>query len=333
MLNSFNFILFFLSCFFGISLAFGNDLITVKSEKISYKKFYNTYYTVGKCKFLNSYDYYSRFEGNIDYILNTPKDVLEGDILFAIDSKVVESEKMMAEVALYAADNSFNRDKVLFEKRLISKEIFDKSKEAFYRAKFNFDKSTLDYNNKIIKAKFNGHVGSIKYNLNDFVSKGSYLFSLVQDGEKLIFVDVSDMLYKKIKDSAQIFFYDIDQVEQKAVSFTVSDYLSNKGVISVKILTKDSSNLIHNSFVNVKMIYNVHDALSVPERSVLRDEDGHFIYKISNEQTIEKVYMKIGTVTEGRFEVLQNDHLKEGDLVVREGMSKVLEGSLVQILE
>ncbi|AFB21248.1 efflux RND transporter periplasmic adaptor subunit [Rickettsia canadensis] len=92
-----------------------------------------------------------------------------------------------------------------------------------------------------------------------------------------------------------------------------------------------SKSLLHNSFVDVMLIINPHKNLTVPESCIQRNNQGHFIYKIDGD-TSKQLYVKIGTRTEGLIEIISND-IKEGDLVVTEGMTKISDGSKVKILE
>ncbi|KJW02564.1 hlyD secretion family protein [Rickettsia endosymbiont of Ixodes pacificus] len=89
--------------------------------------------------------------------------------------------------------------------------------------------------------------------------------------------------------------------------------------------------ILHNSFVDVMLILNPHKNLTVPESCIQRNNQGNFIYKIDSD-TVKQLYVKIGTRTEGLIEITSDD-IKEGDLVVTEGMTKISDGSKVKILE
>jgi multidrug efflux pump subunit AcrA (membrane-fusion protein) len=89
---------------------------------------------------------------------------------------------------------------------------------------------------------------------------------------------------------------------------------------------------MHGSYVEIEITFNKHKGLSLPERTVLKNNDGNFVYAISEGNIVKQVYIQTGTRTGNMIEVIASD-LKEGDQVILSGLTKVYDGAKVSIVE
>ncbi|MBF8246429.1 MAG: efflux RND transporter periplasmic adaptor subunit [Rickettsia sp.] len=336
----------FLICFFlNFSLAIADEnvkktalpKVIVTAHTISYKNFSKTIHVIGLCRYLNSIDYYAQSDGEVDYLKDLSElKVKTNDFILGIDSSLYKQKLDLAYSSIFAAEKSYRRDQILFQKNIISEESLDHSKVSYEKAKYEMEVASKSYKNNFIIAPFDGKIGAIKLHLKDHVKKGEFLFSLTKnfdESEKIIFIDVSEKLYQKITNQTSITFYDLNNVKHSAEIISVSDYLSEKGVIQLKVKTTKKAKLIHNSYLDLEIIYDQHDALAVPEKSVLRDSEGHYVYKILEDQSLEKIYLKTKTPNDnqGIIEFLANDKLKEDDVIILDGVNKVQKHSLVEV--
>jgi membrane fusion protein (multidrug efflux system) len=62
-------------------------------------------------------------------------------------------------------------------------------------------------------------------------------------------------------------------------------------------------------------------SLGIPDTSVLVEGDKVYIYKVNNEDIVQKSEIKIGDRLEGYIEVFEG--IKEGEKIVAEGLKKV----------
>jgi len=63
---------------------------------------------------------------------------------------------------------------------------------------------------------------------------------------------------------------------------------------------------------------------------VLKNNQGDFIYVITPENKTKKTFVTLGIRTNNMIELLSDD-LKEGDLIVLDGLTKVYDGSEIII--
>ncbi len=70
----------------------------------------------------------------------------------------------------------------------------------------------------------------------------------------------------------------------------------------------------------------------MPNQSVQSNNKGeYFVYKI-NDNKVQQLYVKLGTSLNGLTEIISSE-IKEGDMVVLEGITKIYDGSVVQLLD
>ena len=88
----------------------------------------------------------------------------------------------------------------------------------------------------------------------------------------------------------------------------------------IKIENKELE-LISGSLLEVSVKFNLRNALSVPDTSVLVEGDKSYVYKVSKENIANKTEVKTGLRNNKNIEIISG--LNEGDTVVAEGLKKV----------
>ena len=309
------------------------ESVDVVPTKIISYNFQDQFTAVGQCKLEKSKTYHAKIDGTINSIsIIQGKNVSKGDILITIDSAIAKAQKSKAEASFESAQSIHKRDLSLLAKKIISKEVSDKSKVALEIARADLANANNTYNNMIITAPFDGYVGVVHARTGDDIKMGDYLFSLIANGNKTIFVELPETLFGKIDKNSEIFALDIDNNRARGSVLAVSNYLNDNGTITAKLAFPYETKIMHGSYVETQIIFNKHRALALPEKTILKNNKGNFLYAISEENKIKQIYVKTGTRTDNMIEVISDD-LKEDDLVVLEGLTKVYEGIQVQIIE
>lgn len=319
----------------NIKLANGKVLETidiVPTKIISYD-FYEQFTAVGQCKLENSKTYHAKVDGTIESIsIIQGKNVSKGDVLITIDSALAKAKKSKAEASFESAKSIFERDLSLLTKKIISQEAADKSRVILETARADLANANSAYNNMIITAPFDGYVGVVHARIGDDVKTGDYLFSLIAEGKKTIFVELPETLFGKIDKDSEIFASCTDNNKTPGSVLAISNYLNDNGTITAKLAFPDEAKITHGSYVETQIIFDKHKALALPEKAILKNDKGNFVYAISEENKIKRIYVKTGTRTGNMIEII-SDELNENDLVVLEGLTKVYEGLQVNITE
>jgi RND family efflux transporter MFP subunit len=315
------------------NLAQSEEAVLVKAVKVEMADLYDVFSVIGQCKNDNSRDYYANISGRIDFI--SPKQggaVNKNDIILIIDQDIAAAIKSQSIAALKNAENSYKRDKALFDRKYISDNELEKSANNFESAKLAYVKAMNNYDNQYIIAPFDGEIGVIKTKMNDEVKQGDYLFTIIaRNSNKNIFIELPETFYNKISQSTEILIDDNKLGKSKGKITAISQYLSDNGTINARIALNSDSNLIHGSYVNINLIINKHRNLTVPDQALQTNNSGNFVY-IIKDNIIKQVYVKLGTSLNGLQEVI-SDKITEKDMVVLSGFTKIADGSAVKLLD
>ena len=114
--------------------------------------------------------------------------------------------------------------------------------------------------------------------------------------------------------------------EVKTVSSRV-DPTSRSILAQIEILNPNLD-LIPGILLNIKVIYNERDSISIPEESLIIQGDNKFVYLIDN-NVLKRKNVKIGLRNFGKVEILSG--LEIGDNIVAEGTNKVRNKAKVKI--
>ena len=93
-------------------------------------------------------------------------------------------------------------------------------------------------------------------------------------------------------------------------------------------INNDNFELIPGSLLEVTVNFNLRNSLGVPDTSLILEGNKAYVYKISNDNTANKVEVKIGIRDSGYVEIISG--LNEGDIVVAEGLKKVRPGGKIK---
>lgn len=326
-------LILFLSTFLYHQDAFANfqNKIAVIPEKLTMSEFYEKHTVVGQVKLTNSKDYFAKIKGRVDFIsASQGTKISKGDVVMILDKEIAETSKSQAEANLHLMQSNYDRDLSLFKKKIISEEVANKSKSNLEQAKNEYAKVLTTYQNMVIKAMDDGYIGVIKANIADDVKEGDYLFSILTKSDFHIFVELPQILRGRILDSDVVYAHAEQGKLLTGKILAISDYLSNNGTITAKFEFPYSDYFLHGSFVETDIIFNKHKALALPEKAILKNNQGNFVYAITPENKVKQLFVTLGVRTNDMIELL-SDELKEGSLIVLDGLTKVYDGAEVII--
>ena len=176
-----------------------------------------------------------------------------------------------------------------------------------------------------IIAPFSGVLGYTGLTEDILVSNNIFIITL--DDNSTIYSDI------KIPENYSSFIKKGLPVEVKLSSFKNKIFLGKIDFVSsrinadtrsllsrIKIENKDLE-LISGSLLEVSVKFNLRNALSVPDTSVMVEGDKSYVYKVSEENIVNKTEVKTGIRSNKNIEIISG--LTEGDTVVAEGLKKV----------
>jgi len=105
---------------------------------------------------------------------------------------------------------------------------------------------------------------------------------------------------------------------------------STRSVLASIIVENKDLKLIPGMLLDIKIIYDKKEQLGIPENSLLIQGETAFVYKVLEDNTVNKIKVKIGKRNFGKVSII--DGLSLGDKIVTEGISKVRDKIRIKIL-
>jgi membrane fusion protein, multidrug efflux system len=101
-----------------------------------------------------------------------------------------------------------------------------------------------------------------------------------------------------------------------------------RSILARAQIQNENSEIIPGSLLEIEILYNEKNNLSIPDTSVMYEGNKKFVYKIVENKILKKVEVETGVRNRGNLEVL--DGLIEGDQIIAEGLTKVRPGMKVK---
>jgi len=105
---------------------------------------------------------------------------------------------------------------------------------------------------------------------------------------------------------------------------------STRSVLANIIVENKELKLIPGMLLDIKIIYDKKEQLGIPENSILIQGETAFVYKVLEDNTVDKNEIKIGKRNFGKVSIVEG--LSLGDKIVTEGISKVRDKIKIIIL-
>ena len=214
-------------------------------------------------------------------------------------------------------------------------------KKADLISSVEFDKNLIVQKNQLIAqlkndkiiAPFTGRLGVREITPGIFGGDESIIATL--DDIDVIKVDVkiaenySNILKRNLKVEATS-----DDL-QKTYSGTLETISSRVDPITRSILTQvriknTDLKIVPGMLINISVIYNEKEALEVPEESIVQQGNRTIVYKIIDDKSVALTEVKVGLRNFGKAEIISG--LNAGDKIVKEGISKVRDKSLIKVI-
>ncbi len=183
----------------------------------------------------------------------------------------------------------------------------------------------LDLESKKITAPFSGVLGYTGLTEDIFVSDNIFIITL--DDNSTIYSDIkipesyAPFIKKGLPVEAKVSSYG-DKIFKGKIDFISSRINADtRSLLSRISINNEDLELLSGSLLEITVKFNLRDALSVPDTSIMMEGEKSYIYKVSDENITNKIQVDIGLRSDGKVEILSG--LNEGDQIVAEGLKKV----------
>ena len=176
-----------------------------------------------------------------------------------------------------------------------------------------------------IIAPFSGVLGYTGLTEDIFVSDNIFIITL--DDNSTIYSDIkipesyAPFIKKGLPVEAKVSSYG-DKIFKGKIDFISSRINADtRSLLSRVSINNQDLELLSGSLLEITVKFNLRNALSVPDTSIMMEGEKSYIYKVSDKNITNKTEVDIGTRNDGKVEILSG--LNEGDQIVAEGLKKV----------
>ncbi len=219
------------------------------------------------------------------------------------------------------------------------------SKTLSYKIKKNELLEPINFNSKVnkgdviaklstktITAPFAGVIGKRGISGSSLGSENTIILTL--DDSKKVLCDLkipevyAAVLKKGLRLNAKFSAYKDKIYEGKIESVASRVDAQTRSILARAKIDNKNSEIIPGSLLEIEILYNEKDALSVPDTSIMYEGSKKFVYKIVENNMIKKTEVETGVRNKGNLEILSG--LNEGDKIVAEGLTKVRPGMKIK---
>ena len=185
---------------------------------------------------------------------------------------------------------------------------------------------------KTITAPFAGVVGKRGISGSSLGSENTIILTLDDSRKVLCDLKIPEVyaaiLKKDLKLRAKFSAYKNKTYEGIIQSVASRVDAQTRSILARAQIQNENSEIIPGSLLEIEILYNDKNALSIPDTSIMYEGSKKFIYKIVENNMLKKVEIKTGVRNQGNIEIL--DGLVEGDKIIAEGLTKVRPGMKVK---
>ena len=185
--------------------------------------------------------------------------------------------------------------------------------------------------NKIITAPFAGRVGTRGISSSSLGTE-SVIVTLDDAGKILCDLQIPEVfaavLKKGLKVNAKFLAYKNKLYNGIIISHASRVNSQTRSILARAQINNEDFEILPGSLLDIELIYNEKEALSVADTSVIFEDEKKFVYKILENNKIEKTEVITGIRKDGNLEILRG--LNVNDRIVKEGLTRLNNGMTVR---
>ena len=194
-----------------------------------------------------------------------------------------------------------------------------------FNTKVNKGDVIAKLSSKIITAPFAGIIGKRGVSGSSLGSENTIILTLDDSRKVLCDLKIPEVyaavLKKNLLLKATFSAYKNKTYEGVIESVASRVDAQTRSILARAKINNENNEIIPGSLLEIEILYNEKNALSIPDTSIMYEGNKKFIYKVLENNLIKKTEVEIGIRDKGNLEVLNG--LNEGDKIIAEGLTKV----------
>ena len=185
--------------------------------------------------------------------------------------------------------------------------------------------------NKTITAPFTGRIGTRGIS-SSILGTDSIIVTLDDANRILCDLQIPEVfaavLKKGLKVNAKFLAYKNKSYDGIIVSHASRIDAQTRSILARAQINNENLEILPGSLLDIEVFYNDNEALSVADTSIIFEDEKKFVYKILDNNKIQKTEVVTGIRKDGNLQILEG--LDANDRIVKEGLSRLNEGMLVR---
>jgi len=185
--------------------------------------------------------------------------------------------------------------------------------------------------NKTITAPFTGTIGTRGIS-SSILGTDSIIVTLDDANRILCDLQIPEVfaavLKKGLKVNAKFLAYKNKSYDGIIVSHASRIDAQTRSILARAQINNENLEILPGSLLDIEVFYNDNEALSVADTSIIFEDEKKFVYKILDNNKIQKTEVVTGIRKDGNLQILEG--LNADDRIVKEGLSRLSEGMLVR---
>ena len=268
-----------------------------------------------------------------DLLVEEGDRVRKDQVLLRLQDEEQRSALAKAKSQVEKAQREFERQKRLFAQDLISEQVYNDANYELEQLQITHEDSERELGYTAVRAPIGGTVTGRMVNLGDQVQIGQHLFDIVDFESIVALIYVPEKHLSELRPgltarlSAQITGGDDYEGSVERISPIVDP---RSGTVKVTIDVGGQPGLRPGMYVDVNLVTATReDAVLVPKRALVYDNDQIFVYRVNGESRAERVFIETALTDKNYVE--PREGLVQGDRVVVAGQAGLKDGALVKL--
>jgi len=259
--------------------------------------------------------------------------VKQGQLLLRLQDEEQRSAVSKVDSELSKARKEFERNQRLHEQELISDQQFANANFEFERLQIAREDAERELSYTEVRAPISGTITQRMVNLGDQVQIGQDLFQIMNFDTMVARVFVPEKHLPTLRPGleARISAAATGDREFTARVERIAPIVdARSGTVKVTVAVGRQVGLRPGLYVDVDLVTATNaDALLVPKRALVYDNDQMFVYRLGEERRVERVYIE--PALSDRDWVEPAEGLEIGDEIVIAGQAGLKDGALVEL--
>lgn len=233
---------------------------------------------------------------------------------------------------LAKAQREYAQQERLFRQELISQQDFDDATYELEQLQLDLADAERELSYTVVTAPISGTITSRLVNLGDQVQIEQHLFDLVDFDSIVARVYVPEKYLDQLSPGllARLSAATAAEGHTGRVKRIAPVVDPKTGTVKVTVEVGHQPGLRPGMYVDVDLVASTHsDAILIPKRAVIYDNDQMFVYRLGDEHRVERVFV-VPALTDKRF--IEPAHgIEAGDRIVVAGQAGLKDGALVSL--